>query len=130
MYLLDTNIIIFLLKGNETVTAKIQEIGLGKCFISEISVAELKYGAEKSERPAFHKKIIAELLQELTIVPIYNSLDFYAQEKARLAKIGQLIDDFDLLIGSTAVENNLILVSNNVKHLNRINTIIIENWLQ
>jgi tRNA(fMet)-specific endonuclease VapC len=79
MYLLDTNIIIFLLKGNETVTAKIQEIGLGKCFISEISVAELKYGAEKSERPAFHKKIIAELLQELTIVPIYNSLDFYAQ---------------------------------------------------
>jgi hypothetical protein len=50
-------------------------------------------------------------------------------QKARLTKTGNLIDDFDLLIGCSAVANNLIMVTDNVKHLSRIKNIVIENWV-
>ncbi|MFP3091188.1 hypothetical protein LQZ21_12770 [Treponema sp. TIM-1] len=52
----------------------------------------------------------------------------YAKTKSNLRKAGNTIDDFDILIGSTAIVNNLILVTNNQQHFNRIDNIIIENW--
>jgi len=73
--------------------------------------------------------MVNEFANELTILPIYNSLSLYAKEKARLRKAGNLIDDFDLLIGVTAVANNMILVSDNEKHLKRISKLKIENWI-
>jgi tRNA(fMet)-specific endonuclease VapC len=62
------------------------------------------------------------------ILPIFNCLDLYAKEKARLRKTGRLIDDFDLLIGCSAIKNGLILVTNNETHFERIKNIRIENW--
>jgi len=67
-------------------------------------------------------------VSSIQIVPIMGSLDIYAKEKARLKKKGQLIDDFDLLIGSSAIANEMVLVTRNVKHFNRISGINIENW--
>jgi len=61
-------------------------------------------------------------------LPIFNSLYLYAKEKARLKKLGNLIDDFDLLIGCSAIKNNLILVTNNENHFKRIENIKMENW--
>jgi tRNA(fMet)-specific endonuclease VapC len=52
----------------------------------------------------------------------------YAKEKARLRKAGTPIDDFDLLIGATAVTHKLIMVTNNTKHFKRINGIKLEDW--
>ena len=74
-------------------------------------------------------KMIEDFADKITIVPIYNSLSLYAKEKARLRKAGKLIDDFDLLIGVTAVANNLILVTENQKHLSRLSKLKIENWI-
>jgi len=128
MYLLDTNIVIFLFKGNAAVTEKIKKAQLSSCFISEITIAELKYGAAKSNRPEYHNSIIDSFIQDVGIIPIYDALDEYAKEKVRLEKDGNRIDDFDLLIGVTSVVNNLILVTNNISHLNRINNIKIEDW--
>lgn len=73
--------------------------------------------------------MIDAFAQELTIVPIFNALNVYAREKAKLRKSGKLIDDFDILIGATAVANNLILVTENEKHLVRISKVKIENWI-
>ncbi len=72
--------------------------------------------------------IVEAFIPKFAIIPIYNSLDIYAKEKARLRKYGQLIDDFDILIGATSVANNMIMVTNNVAHLNRIEDIKIEDW--
>jgi tRNA(fMet)-specific endonuclease VapC len=66
----------------------------------------------------------------LGILPIFNSLDLYAKQKARLRKIGNMIDDFDLLIGCSAIKNGLILVTNNENHFDRIENIKIENWIK
>ncbi|MBK9458659.1 MAG: PIN domain-containing protein [Sphingobacteriales bacterium] len=128
MYLLDTNIIVFLFKNNENVAKKLTKIGLNNCYISEITIAELKYGAEKSNRPVHHTKIVEEFIGEVSVIPIIDVLDVYAKEKVRLEKIGNRIDDFDLLIGASAIVTGLVLVTNNVAHLQRMDNIIIEDW--
>jgi tRNA(fMet)-specific endonuclease VapC len=67
-------------------------------------------------------------LSGVQIIPIFNALDLYASEKARLRKRGEPIDEFDLLIGVSSIANGMILVTNNESHLRRISNIEIENW--
>ena len=129
-YLLDTNICIFFLKGKFELKPKIDDVGESNCFISEITVAELKYGAEKSERPKDNNRIIDLFIPKFTVLPIYTSLEVYAKEKALLKKSGKIIDDFDLLIAATAVSNGMTIVTNNIKHFARIKGIKIEDWTQ
>jgi tRNA(fMet)-specific endonuclease VapC len=130
-YLLDTDISIFYLRGKYNINQKLKEIiGYDNCFISEITLAELKYGAEISERVDENLHSVNEFANKIGILPIFNSLDLYAKEKARLKKIGNLIDDFDLLIGCSAIKNNLVLVTNNENHFERIKNIKIENWIK
>jgi tRNA(fMet)-specific endonuclease VapC len=117
------------LKGKYNLNEKLKKIGLENCCISEVTLAELKYGAECSNRIDENMKMIDDFAKEIAIVPIFNSLDVYAKEKAKLRKSGKLIDDFDLLIGATAVANNLILVTDNEKHLVRISKVKIEKWI-
>jgi tRNA(fMet)-specific endonuclease VapC len=107
---------------------KISDVGQENCFISEITVAELKYGIENSSTIESIKDIVEGFLPKFPILPIYNSLDIYAKEKARLRKQGLLVDDFDILIGATAIFNNLVMVTNNVAHFNRLTNIEIEDW--
>jgi tRNA(fMet)-specific endonuclease VapC len=127
-FLIDTNICICFLKGMFDLVEKFDEIGIDNLYISEITVAELKFGAAKSDHPIKNKIVIEELISKFNQIPIYKSLDIFAEEKARLQKNGNIVDDFDLLIGATAVANNMILVTNNEKHFKRLNGIHIENW--
>jgi len=105
-----------------------KEIGIKHCFISEITLAELKYGAAYSQNFQKHTDEIELLLKSIQVVPIISSLDIFAQEKARLRKAGTMIDNFDLLIGSTAIANGMVLVTNNTKHFERIENIQLEDW--
>lgn len=75
-------------------------------------------------------KIADAFSNEIAIIPIFPALNVYAKEKAKLRKAGTIIDDFDILIGATAVSNDLILVTENEKHLKRIGKIKIENWIK
>jgi tRNA(fMet)-specific endonuclease VapC len=127
-YLLDTNICIFFIKGKYDLNKKISAVGQENCFISEVTVAELKYGVENSKSIEPMRIIVEAFISKFSIIPIFSSLDTYAKEKARLRKTGQLIDDFDILIGATAVTNDMIMVTNNVSHLGRIENNTIEDW--
>ncbi len=127
-YLLDTNIVIFFFKGRNGIKEKIQDVGIDNCFISEITLAELKYGAMFSQQPDKHLQEIDTLLNYIQIVTITNAIDFFANEKARLRKLGTLIDDFDLMIGATAIVNDFTLVTNNIKHFSRLENIALEDW--
>ncbi len=128
-YLIDTNICVYYIKGQFNLHEKFAEIGADNLYISEITIAELKYGIENSTRKKDNRKTIERFISSIQIVPIIGSLDIYAKEKARLKKKGKLIDDFDLLIGSGAIANEMVLVTRNVKHFNRISDINIENWV-
>ncbi len=119
-YLLDTNICIYFIKGLYDLKAKFEEVGPENCFISEITLAELKFGVAKSQAKQKNNIALENFLTGIQIMPIYPALDIYASEKARLQKSGKVIDDFDLLIGATAVSFDLIMVTNNTNHFNRI----------
>lgn len=119
-YLLDTNICIYFLKGQFGLHDKIREMGEENCLLSEITVAELKFGAENSVQKQKNRKNIEEFQTKFNIIPIFPALDIFAKEKARLKTKGRILDDFDLLIGSTAIQNNLILVTRNVSDFARL----------
>jgi tRNA(fMet)-specific endonuclease VapC len=127
-YLLDTNICIYFIKGQFQLDQKIEAIGAANCFISEMTVAELKYGVENSKTPEVLRPIVEAFIPKFVVVPVYEALDIYAAEKARLRQQGLLIDDFDILIGATAVTHEFVMVTNNGKHLGRLQNITIENW--
>ena len=61
-YLLDTNICIYFLKGLYNLDEKIEKAQTKNCFISEITIAELKFGAANSENQEKNGKIVNEFL--------------------------------------------------------------------
>ncbi len=125
---MDTNICIYFIKGKFGLKEKFRTIKNENRFISEITLAELKFGVQNSSSPKKNQSVLDDFLTGIQIIPIYNSLDLYAEEKARLRKKGEPIDDFDLLIGVSAIANGMILVTNNESHFRRIKNIEIENW--
>lgn len=129
-YLLDTNICIFLLKNLYGVTERIKKAGCENCYVSDITLAELYYGASNSGRKEEKMQGVRCIEDLFTVLPIHDVLETYADVKSDLRRNGQLIDDFDLLIGSTAVAYGLVLVTENVRHLSRIPGITIENWIE
>lgn len=129
-YLLDTNICVFFLRGKYNLDSIIKEKGSNNCYISEITVFELRFGAENSGNPVKSHNAIDLFVNGLTIIPIFGSIEKYAKEKVRLRSIGMpMNDEFDLLIGVTAIENKLTLVTDNEKDFINLDGIKIENWI-
>lgn len=132
-YLLDTNICVHLLRGKYGVDKLIDNVGFENCYISEITVAELKYGSELGRQMGYHGKDerLSDFLSAINILPIIDILDLFASEKARLRLTGTPADDnFDLLIGCTAVYYGMSMVTENVKDFKNISDIKIENWIK
>ena len=77
------------------------------CFISEITLAELKFGVAKSQTKKKNQKAVENFLSGIQVLPIFPAPDIYAAEKARLQKSGEIIDDFDLRFGSFKWHNRL-----------------------
>ena len=128
-YLLDTSICVFFLRGKFNLDEKIRVNGRENCYISEITVFELHYGAENSNDPAKSHTAVENFVNGLTIIPIFGCERRYAKEKVRLRRLGApMHDEFDLLIGVTSVEHKLTLVTDNVSDFERIDGIEIENW--
>ncbi len=129
-YLLDTNTCIFFLRGKLNLDDRIRRIGREHIFISEITVAELYVGAENSDDPTKSFQAVNNFIAGLSVIPIYGCLRHYAKEKVRLRKAGKIIhDEFDLLIGITSVVHKLTLVTDNIRDMERIDKVKIENWI-
>lgn len=128
-YLLDTSTCIELLRGNQIVRQHCVEHNQ-LCCISAITAIELLYGAyDAPER--YREKEIAKakmLIDYYTIVGIDEIPEAFSREKLRLESIGQIIEDFDLMIGITGREAGMTIVTHNQKHFNRIDGIKIEDW--
>jgi tRNA(fMet)-specific endonuclease VapC len=129
-YLLDTNICVHFLRGKFEINKILKVKGLDNCYISEITVLELRFGAENSADKIKSHKAVDNFLKGIVIIPIYGSIKKYAEEKVRLNKLGKpQNDEFDLLIGVTAIENKLTLVTENISDFERLEGINIENWI-
>ncbi len=127
-YLIDTDIIIDYFKAKYKLNDKIKSVGLDNCYVSEITIAELLFGALKSNDKERHEKNIDRLKSRVQVIPISKVLSRYSKERLRLERMGKRLPDFDLLIAVTAVEYDLTLVTGNVKHHSRVKGVEVENW--
>ena len=131
-YVLDTNICAFYLRGKYNVDKAIDNVGWNNCYISEVTELELKFGVELlMQRDGIDKSAgLNRFLDAIKILPIADALDLAAKEKIRLRLAGTPCDDnFDLLIGCTAIVYDFVCVTDNIKHFENFKGISLENWI-
>lgn len=129
MYLLDTDTIIYSLKGNLAVQKNLLTHINDPIKTSVITLMELYYGAYKSQKVTANLAIIKTLEQSLDIILVgLESVQIFGMLKSQLEKTGSRLDDFDLIIASCAMAHNLTLVTNNERHFQRIDGLNITNW--
>ena len=132
-YLLDTCICVYWLRDKYDIKSLVNAVGMENCYISEITVAELKFGKEYGKLKGgakFKDQRLEKFIQDIKVLPIAPIFDLYAEEKAKLALAGTPTGEFDLLIGCTAVALDMTLVTQNVKDFQKIHDIRIENWIK
>ena len=118
-YLIDTNVIVDFWRGRNSV----RDFSFDRVSISVLVLSELYAGAEKSTNPTKSKSQIEDFVKDYDIKIIYidtNIAKIYGLIRATLEKKGEKLEDFDLLIASTAIAEDKILVTNNTKHFQRI----------
>jgi len=129
MFLLDTDTIIYSLKGNNTVQQNLRNHFDDPMNISIVTLMELYYGAYKSKKVTGNLAKIKMLEQSFSIIHIgAESAETFGMIKSQLETKGTPLDDFDLMIASCALAYNLVLVTNNLKHFQRIEGLKLENW--
>jgi tRNA(fMet)-specific endonuclease VapC len=129
MYMLDTDTIIYNLKGNDAVKKNLRRHLEDPLKISVITLMELYFGAYKSEKVSVNLARVRTLENVFEIIETNkNSAETYGMLKASLEKSGTPLDDFDLIIASCALAQNLTLVTNNIKHFSRIEGLKLTNW--
>ncbi len=131
-YFLDTNIISYLLQKNVSVLSKLKELidrEDTELYISVVTYYELKRGLIASNATSKLKalQIILHSYFEVVLMD-FDMYERSAQIYADLKKDGNLIEDDDIFIGATALENDAVLVTNNERHLGRIKDLKIEVW--
>ena len=126
-YLIDSDILIYFLKGKQEVVQRLSQIPINELYISRINYTELIYGAYNSTKINQNLKVIEPFLESFEILEFTKTSSLiFAKEKARLKKSGNIIADMDLMIASIAIENDCTLISNNIKHFDRIENLKLE----
>jgi tRNA(fMet)-specific endonuclease VapC len=130
MYLLDTNIVSYWMRGDRDVIEKIKSVSPGDLSLSAITVAEIYYGIEKSQvKKAERREKIERICSQLEIFPFDASAAAeYGPIRAKLEKQGTAIGERDLQIAAIALANRLCVVTHNTKEFNRVAKLQVEDW--
>lgn len=129
-YLLDTNIVIYVLKRRPIEVLKIFNTNASRMAISSITLSELIYGAEKSANIDKNLEAIEEFISHLEVLPYdAKASQHYGQIKASLEKRSEIIGENDIHIAAHAISQGLILVTNNLREFQRVSNLALENWI-
>ena len=129
MYLLDTDTIIYSLKGNEAVKKNLQIHTDDPIKICVITLMELYFGAHKSARISGNLAKVRTIENAFEILSAgKETAEIFGMLKASLEKSGTPLDDSDLIIASCALSYNLTLVTNNTGHFSRIDGLKLSDW--
>ena len=129
LYLLDTNMVIYIQRGVPGVLQRMVTVGRHQVALPSLVVAELAYGVEKSTHQTSNRKRLEQLLVEMTVLPwAHTAMWHYARHFHALRQQGRLIGHMDLLIASQALAEDAILVTNNTREFERIDGLKLENW--
>jgi len=130
MYLLDTNIISYWMRGDQRIIGKIKSCSPAELSLSTITLAEIYYGIEKSPvKKKERRNKIERIESQLEIYPFNeNAAEKYGAIRVLLEKQGQPISERDLQIASIAMANRLCVVTHNTKEFGRIEKLRVEDW--
>jgi len=128
-YLLDTCVCIALIKQEPAVVEHIRHVGVSECKISDLTIGELYFGAYKSGRKEHFDDVI-EIQNLFEHYSTSHCMREYGDIRWQLERTGLRIDSMDLLIGATALHEDLIFVTGNVRHFSRIPGLRVENWIK
>ena len=129
MYLLDTDTVIYNFNGHDSVVKNLHAHIHDPIKISIVTLMEFYYGAYESRKVESNLAKIKALENALEIIPSgRESAEIFGSYKSKLEKLGTSLDDFDLIIASCAIANNMTLVTNNVRHFERIEGLKLTNW--
>jgi len=130
-YLLDTNIVIYVIKRRPPEALEIFNRHHGRMAISSITLAELVHGAEKSSEVSRNIGVVEDFTSRLAVLSYDDKAAWqYGQIRAALEKTGQPIGVNDLHIAAHARSNGLILVTNNLREFERVPGLLLENWVE
>jgi tRNA(fMet)-specific endonuclease VapC len=129
-YLLDTNIVIYVLKRRPLELLATFNANASRMAISSITLAELMHGAEKSERVSENLSVIEDFCSRLEVLPYgAKAAQHYGAIRAALEKLGQPFGVNDLHIAGHARSEGLVLVTNNASEFERVPALELENWV-
>ena len=131
MYLLDTNICIYIIKRKpQEVLTTLKEKSKSGIAVSSLTVAELEYGIEKSDAKEKNRISLIELLSIFTIIS-FDDRDAaeYGRIRADLERKGRVIGEIDMLLAAQSRCKKLIFVTNNVREFSRVQNLRLENWV-
>jgi len=128
-YLLDSNIVIHVIKRRPLSALQLFNDNEGHMAISSITLAELLHGAEKSNAPARSLETVEDFCSRLEILPFgAKAAQHYGSIRAALEKQGQSIGVNDMHIAAHARSEGLTLVSNNLREFERVEALRFDNW--
>jgi tRNA(fMet)-specific endonuclease VapC len=129
-YLLDTNIVIYVLKRRPVEVLSTFNANASRMAISAITLAELLHGAEKSSRVSENLAAIEDFCSRLEVLPYGpKAAQHYGVIRAALEKLGQPIGVNDMHIAAHARSEGLVLVTNNMGEFARVPALEAENWV-
>lgn len=125
--ILDTDTISYYLRGDKNVR-KMFQINRSELASTSVNYSELIFGLKKRD----NKNLLLKVELMFDNIKIYsfdkNSARIFGILKALLSKKGTIIADMDLMIASIAMANDEVLVSNNLKHFEKIEGLVVESW--
>jgi len=131
MYLLDTDTIIYAIKGEPQVMRRLEERADQPKAVSVITYGELFFGAMKSVAPQANLAKVRRVGELFPVIEVSRAvMETFGSLKAELQKGGKSVDDFDLVIASTALVYSYSLVTNNERHFRNIPGLRLENWVR
>lgn len=129
--LLDTNTCIYFLnQASEGIIERFKALSPSQIRLPSITVAELFYGAEKSQAKSKNRARVQRFVSTFQIVPFgEKACSTYGKIRCALEKTGHPIGPMDLLVASISLAHNFVLVTNNIKEFRRVKQLKLENWL-
>jgi tRNA(fMet)-specific endonuclease VapC len=131
-YMLDTNICIGLIRNKpKNLIKRLTDCAPGEVGISTITIAELAYGARKSQQVEQNLSALEQFLFPLEIADFdQRASACYGLVRAALEKEGKVIGSMDMLIGAHALSQDITLVTNNTNEFKRIPNLNLEDWME
>jgi tRNA(fMet)-specific endonuclease VapC len=130
IYLLDSNVWVAILRQQHPeVAARYGAKDRADIRTCSVVVAELRYGCEKSAKPAENRAKVDALLAPVLSLPYADpAADLFVRIRRHLESLGQIIGPYDMQIAAIALANGCTLVTHNVGEFSRVPGLVIEDW--